>query len=239
MHGVQRLRDSRSTCYLRKRWSDLTYFPPHPAFVSRRFFPACDSLPGRSKDKKLANCVSVSRVPGCAIGSTRPARGRALPACEEGPGRRVPWQEAQAPRTHSGIRRQISGPGTAGVPSSGWPVPWQEAQAPRTQSGIRRRISGPGTAGVPSSGYCQLGTLGESTPFPQAPCGARGHKDEHKRRRRAAANLSNKEGERQRRGQVGGARGPEPHSPLLTASQQRFSWLTASNFFFFLRYILS
>lgn len=206
MRGVQRLRDSRSTCYLRKRWSDLTYFPPHPAFVSRRFFPACDSLPGRSKDKKLANCVSVSRVPGCAIGSTRPARGRALPACEEGPGRRVPWQEAQAPHTHSGIRRQISGPGTAGVPSSG---------------------------------YCQLGTLGESTPFPQAPCGARGHKDKHKRRRGAAANLSNKEGERQRRGQVGGARGPEPHSPLLTASQQRFSWLTASNFFFFLRYILS
>lgn len=52
MYSIQRLRDSTSTVYLRiKRCSDLiSFFPPH--LFPKGFFPAHESLPVRSKDKR-------------------------------------------------------------------------------------------------------------------------------------------------------------------------------------------
>lgn len=72
MYSIQHLWNSKSTFYLRiKRCSDLTPPPTSPhLFPKGFFFPAHESLPGRSKDKsQLIGCQWV-RSPPCLIMNT-------------------------------------------------------------------------------------------------------------------------------------------------------------------------
>lgn len=145
MHSIQHLWDSRCTFYLRKCYSDLTYFFP-PRLFPKGFFQTLESLPVRSKDKSRLIVCQWARFPPCLIMNTlssskkmeqfsayRALRGTCYTGLWGGLFREEGW----ALHTHFGIWQLISQ----------LIAPWVS----------------------PSQGYFQLGTLPESTPFPGHP----------------------------------------------------------------------